>query len=156
MDFYSRLEGAEDFFILFPTNDINLPDWDEHGNLIEYDESEWRSESIKAVPLGNDFYRLAEKDPLFSEFKLQLGEDFIALRNNSCNKDLILQHIILPERYVHEVKHVIMDVVSWRNSEEARLISEYFGGWEYCMCVLTISIPLENYPLFDEKRATIN
>ena len=154
--FYKQFLGANRYLIAYPSNDYDLPDWDEDGNLIEHEETEWATGTIEAVYLGGNRYRLAQKlDAPFSDWKLEWGEEFLAESGPESNNSLILRQVVMPGKYVHEVTSCVVDPGIWRTSKESALIHELNGGWEYALAVLKVSIPVENYQAYRERLALI-
>ena len=146
-DFYSQLKGATMYLLAFPGNDYELPNWDDDGQLIEQEETEWQTEQIEAVSLGNGRYRLACKiqGPL-SMFSLGWGEEFLA--DEGPQNDLILRGVVVPQRYVHE-EGIIMgeqSLSAWRGSADEQRLHSLGGGWENVGGMMTISVPVERYP----------
>lgn len=154
--FYKQFINAKSYLIAYPSNDYELADWDDDGNLIEHEETEWTTSNIKAVHLGGNRYRLAEKlDAPFSPWKLEWGEEFLAESGPESHNSLILRQVVMPGRYVHEATSCVADPETWRGSHESKLIHELNGGWEYVLAVLKVSIPVENYQTYRNRLAQI-
>lgn len=154
--FYKQFIDAKSYLIAYPSNDHELADWDDGGDLIDHEGTEWTTSNIKAVHLGDNRYKLAEKiDWPFSEWKLEWGEEFLASIGPPNDNTLILRGIVMPPKYVHEVTSCILETGGWRGSKESTLIHEMGGGWEYALGVLTISIPAHNYPGYRERLTEI-
>ena len=139
--FYDLLNGAEKFSLVFPPSQEGTgPYWLETGDLVCADGVDAEDEDIKAVPLGEDRYRLAEKSfGPFSSLRLHWGDEFIAERVDG--NVLQLSSVVMPRRFEHY--RFLTSPGFTSDNPIAMIVHQEDGGWETVAGgMLTLTVPM--------------
>ena len=144
--FYDLLDGAKAVTLWFQVNeDEEGPFWTDEGELIaSANDSDW-CEEVQVVDLGFGHYRLASIDDVFSQLRLNWGDEFLGSTEDGIN--IKLEKVVTPEPYAHFklIGHGPID----NKSELSKLIHSLDGGWECSFGGMwLISIPSNHSELF--------
>jgi hypothetical protein len=144
--FYDLLDGAKAVTLWFQVNeDEEGPFWTDEGELIaSAGDADW-CEKVQVVDLGFGRYRLARVEDIFSQLRLNWGDEFLGSTKDGIN--IKLEKVVAPEPYAHFklIGHGPIDI----KSELSKLIHSLDGGWECSFDGMwLISIPANNSELF--------
>ena len=144
--FYYQMINSEKFrldFQIGPSDEDTGPYWGESGELILIDGAVPEEEDIEAVSVGDNRYRLAEKQPWpSSHLRLNWGDEFIAERVG--DDVLKLSSIVMPQSFVH---YELSGSFS-KDDEIAKIVHKLYGGWQrmgliYGIEKLTLTVPVD-------------
>ena len=144
--FYDLLEKAKLVTLWYKVNgDEQGPFWTEAGDLIaSAGDSDW-DEKVQVVDLGLGFYRLAGVEDVFSQLRLNWGDEFLGSTIDGIN--IKLEKVITPEPFTHF--KVIGNGQINESSELSKLVHSLNGGWECTFGGMwLISIPSNRSKIF--------
>ena len=148
-NFYGLLEAAKEVKLWFQVNeDDEGPFWTEAGDLIaSAGDSDW-DEKVQVVDLGLGCYRLAGVEDVFSQLRLNWGDEFLGSTIDGIN--IKLEKVITPEPFTHF--KVIGNGQINESSELSKLVHSLNGGWECAFGGMwLISIPSNQSKIFMSK-----
>lgn len=148
--FYRKLQGSKPYRLQMPVGDdefgpLLTPDgWVRNGSNLKLHRIE--EESILAVHLGGERYRLAENliEP-FCLSRLRWGDEFMA--RESVPGVLVLIRICYPAVYRH---YTFIGGALDQNCSLLNRIHRYGGGWSRIAGIVTFSVPSEKVSDFNE------
>ena len=147
--FYDLLEKAKLVTLWYKVNEEDQgPFWTEAGDLIaSAGDSDW-DEKVQVVDLGFGRYRLACIEDIFSQLRLNWGDEFLGSTEDGIN--IKLEKVVTPEPYDHFklIGNGPIDI----KSELSKLIHSLDGGWECSFDGMwLISIPANKSKIFMSK-----